>query len=95
MPSITKDTKVSLATVGSILTVGAAIIWQLATIKTVFTNEINELKDHVTQIEEDNYSMPMAVESAFRLAMRNPGMIVPDPRDPSKTIRVDSVEIQE
>ena len=52
----------------------------------------NEQK--VVSIETDRYTLSMAVEQALRLAIANPGMHVPDPRDPSKSVTVTSAVIK-
>lgn len=40
-------------------------------------------------VKEDRYTLTMASEKALRTAIENPGMRVPDPRDPSKIIVVE------
>ena len=39
--------------------------------------------------ESDRYTLTMASEKALRTAIENPGMRVPDPRDPSRVIVVE------
>lgn len=49
---------------------------------------IDALIVRVSTIEGQRYSKPEAVEQAMRMAIENPGMRVPDPRNPSQIIIV-------
>jgi hypothetical protein len=56
-------------------------------------NEINEsisqLTSHLQRIEGDAITIPYAAELALRFAVRNPGIKVPDPRNPTIALKVD------
>lgn len=45
-------------------------------------------------IEENQYTKAAAVEQALRMAIENPGMSVPDPRDPAKMILVEGAVVR-
>lgn len=76
--TITKDTKISIAL--ALLVVGTAwsTAWAIST----------KLSDIDAKLEEV-YTLSAAAEQALRMAIKNPGMRVPDPRDPNKIIVVE------
>ena len=39
-------------------------------------------------LKSETYTLPMAAEQALRMAIENPGMRVPDPRNPNEVIVV-------
>lgn len=47
-----------------------------------------DLIDLQAQMKDDRYTLTAASEKALRTAIENPGMRVPDPRDPDKIISV-------
>jgi len=54
--------------------------------------KINTFETRMTDVERDvsydRYTLTMASEKALRTAIENPGIRVPDPRDPNKIIVV-------
>lgn len=75
------------------ITIGAAI----AIMSTLFggsykmLSEMSALRRDITALQSNSYTPAMAAEQALRMAIENPGMRVPDPRDPNKIIEVRSV----
>ena len=84
--AITQDTKVTIGTAGGLLVavVGGALYLK---------GELSSLRNDLTTIQKDQYTMSMAVEQAFRMAVANPGMKVPDPRSPGNIIEVQRARI--
>ena len=54
---------------------------------------IDALAARATGLEDSSYSLSAASEQALRMAIENPGMRVPDPRDPNKIIVVKAAEV--
>ena len=54
--------------------------------------KINSFEYRMETIESDRYSLTMASERALREAIENPGLRVPDPRDPTRIIVVEVPE---
>jgi len=88
---ITKNTRITLGAVASIVVLGAGVLWQgfrmLTNQEVTNANVAAELKD----IKEKTWTIASASEHALRTAMENPGLRVPDPRDPSKVFEVHAV----
>ena len=53
-------------------------------------SSMDSIQARVTAIETNRYRISDASEQALRLAIENPGMRVPDPRDTSKIIVVET-----
>lgn len=53
-----------------------------------FEAMIREIASDIQAMRRDTYTLSNASEAAARMALYNPGMRVPDPRDPSKVIEV-------
>lgn len=51
--------------------------------------KINTFEHRMLVVETDRYTLTMASERALREAIENPGLRVPDPRDPNKIIVVE------
>lgn len=51
--------------------------------------KITNFESRMENVENDRYSLTMASERALREAIENPGLRVPDPRDPTKIIVVE------
>jgi Tfp pilus assembly protein PilN len=51
--------------------------------------QLSELAKEIAEVKAEQYTTAMAAEQALRMALENPGMRVPDPRDPNKIIVVD------
>lgn len=50
------------------------------------SGEVRTLTGRINTLERDNYTKPEAEAHALRLAMNNPGLRVPDPRQPHTLI---------
>ena len=75
------NTKV-VATLGVVITLAGAVImgtWIAAGKSAV-----------LDRLVEDHYGITAASEAALRQAIENPGMRVPDPRDPERVIVVET-----
>lgn len=51
-------------------------------------NELADVKIEVAQVRLNSYALAAAAEQALRFAIENPGIRVPDPRDPTRVIVV-------
>lgn len=74
---ITADSLISVGLLITLIGCTAIIVRTVSNIK----RDIAELKDH-------QYTITAACEHALRLAIANPKMNVPDPRNPSELISV-------
>jgi len=73
-----------LAYIGGVLTVvttGMGATWFLS-------QRFERMQHQIDTLLSDRYSLTQASERALRTAIENPGMRVPDPRDPNKIILV-------
>ena len=50
--------------------------------------ELKSVESQVAQMKSDQYTVSQAAEQALRTAIENPGMRVPDPRNPGSIITV-------
>lgn len=84
MRSLTLDSNMKV-TIGvflaSISTVIGATWWISAL--------ISGFRLDVAKLQSEQYTLPAASEQAARMAIENPGLAVPDPRDPTRVLRVD------
>ena len=83
---ITEKTKVSLtigAGVALVLFVGGGA-WQASSFASGIEVELKRLRLDLTQLSEDRFTVAMASEQSLRTAIANPGMKVPDPRNPGQ-----------
>ena len=88
MAALTQDTKVTIGVVFIALSGAVTGTWWLGT----QISQLNNRLDRLDSLIGDRFSMTQASETALRLAMENPGMRVPDPRDPSQVIEVRPIE---
>lgn len=63
-----------------ICAIGGAV-WRMGAV-------INKFSTRLITLESDRYPLSVASEAALRMAIENPGLKVPDPRDPNKIIQV-------
>ena len=82
-PFLSKKTKVSLtlATTISIVITLVTCTWKIAGVAERF-------EQRVTKLEKEHFTLAAAAEAALRFAIENPGMRVPDPRNPANIIQV-------
>jgi len=73
------DTKITLAVAVLCLSTAVGGTWKVST-------AVNQLQRDVA----GSYTLAAASEQALRMAIENPGLRVPDPRDPSKIITTPS-----
>lgn len=99
---ITSTTKISLTIVGSLLCATGTVVAAMMSMKaetrealmsqqhrveTVQTNQ-QALVEAFKKFELESYSLAAASEVALRTAIENPGVRVPDPRNPDRLIVV-------
>ena len=77
-----------LLTICTIIGSSAAAVWRISKV-------INRFESRLLDLEKDRYPMSIASENALRLAILNPGMQIPDPRDPNRIIVVNHVRVTE
>lgn len=56
------------------------------------SKRLNAIDGRLSALEEDHYTKAEAAEAALRLAIENPSMNVPDPRNPGQLIRSRGIE---
>lgn len=81
-----KSAKISLVTAASIILFAITTTWNVSRNVEAAQNETKALKDRMTKLESEAYTIPMACEVALRTVIANPGMSLPDPRDPKQMI---------
>lgn len=82
MATIDNNTKINLAMAASIvLFMVAAVVYG--------DRRVTALENAVKQSFGDRYTISAASEQALRMALENPGLSVPDPRNTAMMIRVD------
>ena len=75
-------------TILTILGSTAAAVWRIGKV-------INKFESRLLDLEKDRYPLSVASEAALRLAILNPGMAVPDPRNPTQVIVVNQAKVIE
>lgn len=92
--TINPNTRITVGLVVTILAVGIGATWQLARVVTDqfagVRDEIASLKTGLDAVKTDRYTLTAASETALRTAIENPGMRVPDPRNPAHVFVVDT-----
>lgn len=66
-------------TVGLVVTIVCCTVW--------LSTKLSKIDSRLSKLEEDHYTKAEAAESSLRLAIENPSINVPDPRNPGKLIR--------
>ena len=72
--------------VGGFIVTGVSGTWFLSAQLARYESRLESVE---LAVKEDRYTLTMASEKALRTAIENPGMRVPDPREPSKIIVVE------
>lgn len=96
-PTLDENTKVPLrALLATLLLVGGGIatfaggVWYLGRALQRIDGRLETLESRITAVEQsDNITSAKASELALRAAIANPGLKLPDPRNPSLYIRVE------
>lgn len=79
--TINDSTGLSISLVASlIVTIVSCSVW--------IVKKLSALTSRVDKLEADHYTRSEAAENALRFAIANPGLSVPDPRNPDKVIVV-------
>lgn len=91
MAALTSQTKTTIGT--AIIVAGFAFGgWQyLENRFGSITSRFTELETRLAEGTGDRFTKTAAAEQALRMAIENPGIKVPDPRDPNRIIEVRSV----
>lgn len=58
-----------------------------------YENEIKDLRDDVIGFNDNRFDLTMKSEDALRTALLNPGLKVPDPRNPGQYFLVEGAAI--
>jgi hypothetical protein len=80
--SVSNTTKIALGIVVTIVTTAVAVTWKISSVA-------NAIRSDIQNLQADHYGLSAASEQALRMAIENPTLRVPDPRDPSRIITVD------
>lgn len=94
--TITPQSKTTLGLAATIVSVGMGSTWLVARaigdVKTEVASKVGAIDTSINGIKaevENRITIAAASEQALRMAIENPGMRVPDPRDPNRIIVVD------
>lgn len=69
----------------SVIGCTATVVWAAQSLK----SQLDANSDGLEMLKSEMYPMAVASEQALRTAIENPGMRVPDPRDPNRIIVVE------
>ena len=86
--TITNDTGVAIGIVVALIASAVGATWVVANILNKLRAEIRGIRADVAGLRDEQYSISRAAEDAMRLALANPSLRVPDPRNPVLFIRV-------
>lgn len=86
--TVGEDTSITvgLALTTIVVVMGAA--WRITKAVHSAVIELRMMSLRLEKMEKENYTRAEAAEQALRIALVNPGMTVPDPRDPNEYITV-------
>ena len=81
--TISESTGISIGLVSTVVITGVSCtVWIVKT--------MGKLTLRIERLEADHYTRSEAAEAALRMAIANPGMSVPDPRNPGQIITASS-----
>lgn len=80
--AISKNTKVTLGLLLTILVAAGGAFWQASTL-------YSDVRVDLDKVLNDRFTLTAASEQALRHAILNPGVKVPDPRNPGKFFQVE------
>lgn len=85
--TLSADNKVTIGTALTVIGVCVSCaVWGVS--------KLNVIESRLAAVEGGKYNLTTASEQALRLAIENPGMRVPDPRDPAVIIEVRARSIE-
>lgn len=93
MTSITKETKISLSLALLLVSCTGAVvgsIWRFAGRVDEVTRQTEQVNVKLESMKSEMFTQSQAAEQALRTAMLNPGLRVPDPRNPGQVIVVEA-----
>lgn len=67
------------------ITIGLAVV--VVSCAVWIVNRLSRIDARLSTLEEDHYTKAEAAENALRMALENPGLNVPDPRNPGQLLR--------
>lgn len=76
----------------AIISTGMGASWVIRSEISANRALIYQMQQDLDEFDRDRYTLPMAAEKALRTAILNPGMRVPDPRDPSSVFVVEGTK---
>lgn len=79
--NVTKDTRIAVGLGATILIAAVGASW---TIRSALAG----YDERISVLESDRYTLTQASEQALRTAIENPGLRVPDPRNPGQVVMV-------
>lgn len=80
---IAPDTGIAIGLVGSGIVTVILCTWWMAT-------KLNKIDSRLQDIERDHFTKSEAEAHALRMAIENPSIRVPDPRNPGKVLGPDA-----
>lgn len=88
---LSNDTKITLGTAVAVVSISITATWWFSQQLSDVKREMAAISSRIGQNESELpkfYSLAAASEQALRMAIENPGLRVPDPRDPNRLIEV-------
>lgn len=73
----------------SVIGCTATVVWAAQSLKSKIEVRLDENSAGLALLKSEMYPLAVASEQALRTAIENPGMRVPDPRDPNRIIVVE------
>ena len=88
--AVSEKTRISLtiASMAALVIFVGGGAWQASNFAADIKTQIAGLRRDITTLSEEQMSMAKASENALRMAMANPGVRVPDPRNPGQFFEV-------
>lgn len=93
---ITPEKKVTTTLRAVIALIGVVITcsWWLSNKVGAIDKSLTEMSNRIVLLEDGRFSKAEAAEQAYRMAIENPGLRVPDPRNPAQIIIVQAATIR-
>lgn len=91
--NLNNDTKITLGTAIAVVSISVGATWWFSQQLEHFRIELAAMSSRIGANEDELvkfYSLAAASEQALRMAIENPGLRIPDPRDPNRLIEVRS-----
>lgn len=89
MALLNTNTSITLGAAAAVVLTSITVTAWLNNKLNALSVELASLRADVTKLQGEQYTTSMAEAQALRMAIENPGLRVPDPRNPGQVIVVD------